>query len=83
MAESCTAGSRERGSVTRVTTIWTHTYRGIAQQHYATDPGYATKILQLAHGPHVSTAVVEVRQRAVDGPSVSGRNSHRLLGSNL
>ncbi len=31
--------------------------RGIAG-HYATDPGYAGKILQLAGGPHVSAAIV-------------------------
>jgi flagellar protein FlgJ len=35
--------------------------RAIAE-HYATDPGYAPKILQLAHGPHVSAAIVEARQ---------------------
>jgi flagellar protein FlgJ len=40
--------------------------RGIAE-HYATDPGYAPKILRLAHGPHVAAAVVEARQRAADG----------------
>jgi flagellum-specific peptidoglycan hydrolase FlgJ len=45
--------------------------RGIAE-HYATDPGYAPKILQLAHGPHVYAAVAEARQRTADGvPAVS------------
>jgi len=39
--------------------------RGIAK-HYATDPDYAAKILQLAHGPHVAAAIVEARQRAAD-----------------
>ena len=39
--------------------------RGIAK-HYATDPDYATKILQLAHGPHVAAAIVEARQREAD-----------------
>ena len=39
--------------------------RGIAE-HYATDPGYAPKILQLAHGPHVSVAILKARQRAAD-----------------
>ena len=40
--------------------------RGVAE-HYATDPGYAAKILQLAHGPNVSAMIVEARQRAADG----------------
>ena len=40
--------------------------RGIAK-HYATDPDYDTKILQLAHGPHVAAAIAEARQRAADG----------------
>jgi flagellum-specific peptidoglycan hydrolase FlgJ len=39
--------------------------RGIAE-HYATDPGYSAKILQLAHGPHVYAAIVEARQRTAD-----------------
>ena len=34
--------------------------RGVAE-HYATDPGYAPKIVQLAHGPHVYAAVMEAR----------------------
>jgi peptidoglycan hydrolase FlgJ len=33
---------------------------GVAE-HYATDPGYAGKIIQLAHGPHLSAAIVEAR----------------------
>ena len=40
--------------------------RGIAE-HYATDPGYAGKIYQLAYGPHVSAAVVHERQQADSG----------------
>ncbi len=39
--------------------------RGIAE-HYATDPGYAAKILTIAHGPHVYAAVVDARQKATD-----------------
>ncbi len=35
--------------------------RGIAKR-YATDPAYASKIIQLAHGQHVSAAIVEARQ---------------------
>ncbi len=42
--------------------------RAIAE-HYATDPGYAPKIIQLAHGPHVYAAVIEARQAAVDRKS--------------
>ena len=38
--------------------------RGIAE-HYATDPEYAGKILQLAHGPHVCAAVMEARHSAL------------------
>ena len=34
--------------------------RGLAE-HYATDPGYAAKIVQLAHRPHVHAAIVEAR----------------------
>lgn len=37
--------------------------RAIAE-HCATDPGYAPKTLQLAHGPHVYAAIMEERQRA-------------------
>ncbi len=38
--------------------------RGVAE-HYATDPGYSAKILTIAHGPHVSAAIVEARDEAV------------------
>ena len=34
--------------------------RGLAE-HYATDPGYAGKIAQLAHGPHVAATILEAR----------------------
>ena len=44
--------------------------RGVAE-HYATDPVYAAKILQLAHGPHVCAAVKEARQRAMDRAPVA------------
>ncbi len=35
-------------------------------EHYAIDPGYPRKIIQLAHGPHVYAAVIEARQAALD-----------------
>ncbi len=40
--------------------------RGISE-HYATDPGYSAKILQLAPGPHLYAAVIEARQAALAG----------------
>ena len=36
---------------------------GIAAS-YATDPGYASKILTLAHGPHVMAAIAAARRQA-------------------
>ena len=39
--------------------------RGIAA-HYATAPDYAAQIIQLAHGPHVTAAIMESRQRLAD-----------------
>ena len=40
--------------------------RAIAE-HYATDPGYSPKVIQLAHGPHVYATIVEARQKANEG----------------
>ena len=39
--------------------------QGIAER-YATDPGCASKILQLARGPHVCAAVAVARQKTAD-----------------
>ena len=30
-------------------------------KHYATDPDYASKIITLAHGPHVTAAIAQAR----------------------
>lgn len=42
------------------------TYIRCIAEHYATDPGYAAKTLQLAHGPRLYAAVMEARQRAAN-----------------
>ena len=44
--------------------------RGVAE-HYATDPAYAGKITQLAHGPHIAADVAAAREGTGSGSQES------------
>lgn len=45
----------------------------------ATDPGLATRVLQLTQGPHVAAATVEARQRVADGSGIGSQNADSLF----